>query len=140
MQAAARRAAERLVYGFLAWFESFNSVWQTTLVIFSLWGIESAFPTVDPGHLVFLLVLSLYATFTQNGLAHENKITAEKLDHALETIDRVIDDLYVNSQATLQLAQNETNIQQALVTQSNAITAALAELRYHITRDTKETS
>jgi hypothetical protein len=134
MSRRARRALERVVYGFLGWFESFNSVWQTTIVIFGGWAIEAFFPSVDRGHLVFLLVLSLYATFTQNGLAHENKLTSDKLDQALVAIDSVVDDVYVAAQTLVQMATNETHMQTALVAQTEAILAALTEVRSHLAK------
>ena len=130
-----RRLTEWAVYGFLRWFESFDSVWQTTLAIFGGWAFELAYPTLDPGHLVFLLVLSLYATFTQNGLGHGNKLTAQKVDAALETIDRIVDDLYVATQTLIQMARSESSVQEALLAQTAAvaaqtelIVAALSEL------------
>ena len=83
-----------------------------------------------------MVIWTLYATWTQNGLAHENKLTSEKLDLALRTIDQVVDDVYVATQAVLTLARNETNVQQALVTQAGAIHAAISELRDHITKET----
>jgi len=131
-----RRAAERIVYGFLGWFESFNSVWQTTFLCIAVGVFEIGFPNLDR-HLIAVLVVSLYATFTQNGLAHENKLTSDKLDLALKTIDQVVDDVFVATQAILTLARNETNTQQALISQASAIHAAISELRDHITA-TKE--
>lgn len=125
---ALSRATQRVVYRFLAWFESFDSVWQTTLLCAAVAVFEIGWPSLDP-HLVAVLLVSLYATFTQNGLAHGNKLTSQKLDQALAEIDRVGDENYVSTQALLQFAKNEEHLQQAVIEQGQAITAALAELR-----------
>lgn len=117
-----RRATQRVVYGFLAWFESFDSVWQTTLICIGGTAIEDAFPRIDPGHLVFLLILSLYATFTQNGLAHGNQLTSDKIDDALDRIEQ-------QGRVLLRFARNEEHVQAAVVEQGQAVAAALAELR-----------
>lgn len=83
----------------------------------------------------YLDVVTWFSSATQFTLAYQNEKAGRKLDEALETIDRVVDEVYVTSQALLQLARNETNIQQALVTQSAAIHAAIAELRHHLTKE-----
>lgn len=80
-----RKLTERVVYRFLAWFESFDSVWQTTLLCVGVGVFEIGWPNVDR-HLIAVLIVSLYATFTQNGLAHENKLTSNKVDKALYQI------------------------------------------------------
>lgn len=129
MRGALRRFAAWAVYGFLSWFESFDSVWQTTLVCIGGTALEDLFPRLDPGHLLFLLVLSLYATFTQNGLGHGNKLTAHKVDQALAQIDQVVDDVYVATQALLKMAENETHLQEAVAQQTESIALALSELR-----------
>lgn len=131
-----RRFTERAVYGFLGWFESFDSVWQTTLVCLAGFGAAVTATIVYPRSLMVALLismftnlLSVYATFTQNGLAHENKLNSNKLDAALETIDRVVDEVYVTTQALVQLAQSEQSLQANAIAQSEAILAALDELR-----------
>lgn len=126
-----RRLAEWAVYRFLGWFESFNSVWQTTLLCVGVGVFEIGWPRLDP-HLVAVLIVSLYATFTQNGLAHENKLNSDKLDQALERIDQVADETYVNTQTLLRLAENETHLQETAIAQTEAIVAALHELRTHL--------
>lgn len=118
----------RVVYGFIKWFTSFESVWQTTIVIFAGWAFES-YTHLDPGHLLFLLVLSLYATFTQNALAFVSETTSQKIDEALAQIDGVVDDVYVATQALLKMAENETHLQEALATQTESMALALSELR-----------
>lgn len=122
------RAIQAVVYGFLAWFESFDSVWQTTLVCAGVAIFEMGWPELDP-HLFAVLVLSLYATYTQNGLAHGQWLTGAKLDRALGEIDRVGDENYAATQALVQLAESEVHLQQAVINQGEAVAAALAELR-----------
>jgi hypothetical protein len=126
-----RRFTEWTVYGFLAWFESFDSVWQTTLLCGA--GLLAAVTaTIIWPHdlLVALLiamftnVLSVYATFTQNGLAHENKLNSNKIDQSLGKHDQSLG-------ALLQLARNQTHMQETLVAQTEAIAAALAEIHAH---------
>lgn len=116
-----RRFTEWIVYGFLRWFESFGSVWQTTLVCIGGTVAEDAFPSLDPNHLLFLLVLSLYATFTQNGLGHGNKLTAAKVDKALAEISVNTAQTIATAQLILQLARNEMAIQDTLIAQDKAI-------------------
>ena len=127
-----RRVAERAVYGFLAWFESFDSIWQTTLACSIGFTAAVTATVVYPRSLLVALLismftnlLSVYATFTQNGLAHENKLNSEKLDAAIGTL--------------LQLARNEAHMQEAIVaqldasaTQTRAVKTALAQLRRHL--------
>ena len=116
-----RTLVERIVYGFLGWFESFNSVWQTTLLCMVIGAVEIAAPNLDR-HLFAVLIISLYATFTQNGLAHENKLTSEKLDATLD--------------ALLALARDEVNersadlaVQRALIAQGEAMTEIVRGLQ-----------
>ena len=117
--------AENLVYGFLDWFSSFNSVWETTILIFAICIGELIAPHADPGHLVFILFLSLYATFTQNAIAHVNQRVSTKVDSALEEIR-------ATSLATLQMGRNEEHIQTALIKQTDAIMAAIAEIHSYV--------
>lgn len=131
MSGGLRRATERIVYTFLGWFESFGSVWQTTLVCVGVGVFEIGWPAADK-HLVAVLLVSLYATFTQNGLAHGNRLTGQKVDQALATIDEVVDDVYVSTQALIRLAENEVHMQEGMVAQTEAIVAALTELREHL--------
>jgi hypothetical protein len=75
-----RRFLEWAVYGFLRWFESFDSVWQTIVICIG----GTIFCLAFPGLIsltFFVVLLSLYATFTQNGLAHENKLNSDGLAH-----------------------------------------------------------
>ena len=124
MRPGLRRFSEWAVYGFLRWFESFDSVWQTTLVCVIGPVVAAIFPWLVS--LTFLvLVLSLYATFTQNGLAHENKLNSEKLDLAL-------DEVRASTAAIFQLAQNEATMQNALIEQTEAMVEMLSDLREHL--------
>ena len=64
------KANRWLIHKFLRWFASEGSVWQTSLAIAAVAVVLTWKQQWDPGYLRFLLVLSLYATFTQNALAY----------------------------------------------------------------------
>lgn len=110
-----------LVYGFLRWFESFDSVWQTTLLCIGVGVFEIGWPELDP-HLVAVLLVSLYATFTQNGLAHGNKLNGDKLDAAIETLIALG---HTDDERTRVIVDHTG----AIVAQAEAIWTAVGELR-----------
>lgn len=126
-----RRLTERIVYSFLGWFESFDSVWQTTLLCIGGTVFEDALPRLDPGHLVFLLILSLYATYTQNALAHVNKLTADKVTAGQE-------DNAATLALLVQLAQNDETTFSALAGLADELGSVLPVVAALLEAQTKE--
>ena len=85
------------IHGFLRWFSSRASVWQTTLVIVAIASLLTWRQRWDPGYLRFLLVLSLYATFTQNALAYlterRDQQNEEMLDQQRQMLINQVDQM-----------------------------------------------
>ncbi len=136
MKRHAARIVNSAIEAFNDWLGSEAGLIQG-VVLTIVWTV-AAFVGVDRHGFAFLYFATALSFITQFNIAIIGRRSSRKVDDALETIDRVVDEVYVTTQALVQLAQNEATIQDALASQSEAIIAALNELRAHIAADTPD--
>jgi hypothetical protein len=129
-----RRLVDRAIEAFNGWLASERGFVQAIIVSLG-WNVAVAFG-LDKHGFLYLFVATELGIITQFTLAIIGRRSGDKVDRALATIDQVVDDVYVASQATLRLAENELHLQEALAAQSEAIVAAVTELRTHLTKET----
>lgn len=117
---------KRAIDRFTDWFTSAAAFAQGTVVTLA-WLVVVFSGVADRNGWWLLFALTVFSGVTQFPLAYAARRAAEASDRALGQI----------SEATgllVQLAENETNLQEAAAAQSAAIVSALAELRRHLNR------
>ena len=90
----------------------------------SVWGVRAGFETFVLVRLLlpgYLDVVTWFSSATQFTLAYQNDRDGRKLDDALA-------ELRAGTQALLQMASNETHMQETMAEQTEAIAAALGTL------------
>ena len=122
-----RRTSGRAVVLFNDWLGSVAGFAQAILITLA-WTLIVGLG-LDKHGFWFLYFATAVSFITQFNLAIIGRRSSRKVDEALERIDSVIDDVYATSQATLQLARNEETVTDALITQSEAIAAALKAIQ-----------
>lgn len=122
-----RRAVNAAIEWFNDWLGSERGFVQA-VVICLLWNVAVVYG-LDKHGFLFLYLATELGIITQFNLAIIGRRSGRKVDEALATIDKVVDEVYVTAQTTLKLAENEQHLQEALIAQTEAIVAALDELR-----------
>lgn len=106
----------------LAWFLAPPLVWW-------LFGLKAVLALIVVRLLLpsYLDVVTWFSSATQFTLAYQNEKAGRKLDTSLARIDE-------QTALLVQMAENETHLQEAAIRQSDAVADALAELRRHLSQ------
>lgn len=130
MKRHAWRVVNAAIEGFNDWLGSENGLLQGVALTIA-WTV-AAFTGVDQHGFAFLYFATALSFITQFNIAIIGRRSSTKIDEALRTIDQVVDEVFVSTQALIRLAENESTVQTALIEQTDAMVGMLAELRAHI--------